>query len=130
MGNLRKVRQDFVETLEEAGIKSVHYNTENIKPPCAIIIPSENYVDLQANTLTMNQWNVSISVMLIAGGTGNNHLDELDDLIEKTVLVLSDPEKGACDIKKVVGPALAKLKNGNNYYTGLIEVEYQTYFLK
>ena len=115
--------------MQGAGIKAVHYNDENLKPPVAVVVPSEDYVDINATSMRMNTWNIKMSILIISGGTTNNNLDELDDLLEKTIMVLSDPNDGFCTLRRVLGPVPTKIKS-NSYYSALVEVEYQTQFTK
>ena len=71
----------------------------------------------------MNQWNVGISILLIASrGTDKRNADELDDLIEKTVLQLNDKE--GIDIDSVSSPGLLQLKK-NDYFGSIVSVHHQ-----
>lgn len=123
MGSLSNGRNDIKETLEEVGIKAVAYDTENILPPCAIVVPDGNYINLPTISQRMNQWNVGISILLIASrGTDKRNADELDDLIEKTVLCLND--KKGIDIDAVSAPQLLQLKK-NDYFGSIVSVHHQ-----
>lgn len=124
MGSLSQARQDIKESLEEIGIKAVAYDlTENLIPPVALVVPDENYINLPAVSQRMNQWNVGISILLIASrGTDKRNADELDDLIENTILMLND--KKGIDIESVSSPGQLQLKK-NDYFGSIVSVHYQ-----
>ena len=121
MGLLSTARQDIKETLELNGIKAVGYNEDNILAPVAIIVPDEMYILPPANKQKMNQLNVGISVLVVASrGLKDKHADELDDLIEKVVLLLDE----FMDIDYVTGPGKVSIKS-QDHLGAVIHVQYQ-----
>lgn len=123
MGNLRQARKDIVDLLKENGIKAVHYDEKNIIPMVAIVVPNDNYILPPSSKLKMKQWNVGLSILLIASkGTEERNVDELDDFIEKVVMLLARYVE--VDITSVTGPAHVSL-NGNSYLGSVVSIEYQ-----
>lgn len=123
MGNLKTARKDILETLEQAGIKAIAYDADTIIPPVAIVVPDDQYILPPARNQRMKQWNIGISILLIASkGTANRNADELDDLIEKTVLVLANYD--SIDIAGVTGPGKVRVK-GSDYLGSIVSVQHQ-----
>ncbi len=123
MGNLSKARKEIVDLLKEHGIKAIHYDEKNIIPMVAIVVPNDNYILPPSAKLRMKQWNVGLSILLIASkGTEERNVDELDDFIEKVVMLLARYVE--VDITSVTGPAHVSL-NGNSYLGSVVSIEYQ-----
>lgn len=128
MGQLTQMRKDLEETLNLEGIKTVSYDTKDVLPPVAIVVPDDPYIIPPARNQRMKQWNVSLTILLIASrGSETENADELDDLIEKTYKVLSSyPD--SIDINGVSAPAQIKIK-GNNHFASVVNIEYQKVIL-
>lgn len=121
MGELRKARVDFVESLEQNGIKAVHYNEENIIPPVAIVLPDELYITFPQNVQKMRQTNVGIAIVVISSrGTGNAQADELDDMIEKVHAIINP----YCQIESVSSPARMKVQN-KEHLGAVFQIQHQ-----
>jgi len=123
MARLKEVRKQLAETLQSYGIKTTTlFNTKNIKPPVNFITPTDNYISFAPQT-RMNAWNIQLSIVVVSGGSGEASIDEVDDLIEKTIMAIADPQGAEWTVDACSGPQKIKFEGqSNEYYAGVVIV--------
>lgn len=120
MNTLSEIRKDIANTLSEAGIRAVDFNSTKIVPPVAVVIPDENYLTVRGGD-RFGHYNVAIQVLILGPKAVEKvAATEMDDLILKAVTVL-DSE---FDVVNVSAPGEARL-NDVNYFGSIINIEIQ-----
>lgn len=127
MPKLKEVRKDLALTLTNYGIKTVSlFGTKDIRPPVNIITPTDNYISYK-NDARMNMWNVQLSVVVVSGGLSEANADEVDDLIEKTIMAVADPNAALWSVDAVSGPQKIKFEGqSKEYYCGVVILSTET----
>ena len=127
MPKLKDVRKDLALTLTNHGIKTVSlFGTKDIRPPVNIITPTDDYIRYKTNA-KMNMWNVQLSVVVVSGGLSEANADEVDDLIEATIMAVADPNAAFWTIDAVSGPQKIKFEGqSKEYYCGVVILSTET----
>ena len=109
-GPLKAERQSLKSTLEAAGITAFDHLPARYTPPAAVVLPGSPY--LVAGP-TFGEHTVTFDVELIAArGDNSVQTDELDDLIDKTVVALL---AAGWDLGDIAKPSMLQPREGEMY---------------
>ena len=117
---LTELRADIANVLDEAGIRSVDFNSTKIVPPLAVVIPDDEYVTVQDGGI-FGHYNVAIQVLLLGPkATEKVAAAVMDEMIMKAVTALDEE----FDVINVSAPGEARL-NDAVYFGSIINIEIQ-----
>lgn len=117
---LTTLRADVAEILSDAGIKAIHYQENRITPPCAIVIPDDNYVSFREGD-RFGYINVALQVLLLGPRTTERTGAEMFDGMILTALKALGDE---FDIATVQAPSEVMI-NEVEYFAVVITLEVQ-----
>jgi hypothetical protein len=118
---LTQFRAGVAEALEGGGVKAKEYVGELVTPPCAVVVPSEPYLELMPaqQRVPFGTYRLAVDVLVISGlSTAKTQADAMDALLEKALTAL-DAEY---DVQSVTRPGVITLK-GAKYLASTIRVE-------
>lgn len=118
MSEAGAAKAELALTLQEAGLDVYDYIPERVTPPVVVIRPAAPYI---APSSVGSTYDLNLELVIVAGfATNETTTDDLDDLIEQTLLAIpSDAGVGS-----VAQPYLLVL-NGNDYLATTINVDLQ-----
>lgn len=120
MNTLSEIRADVANTLNEAGIRAVDFNSTKVVPPVAVVIPDEQYLTVRTGD-RFGAYNVAIQVLILGPkATEKVAAVTMDELILKAVAALDEE----FDVINVSAPGEARL-NEANYFGSIINIEIQ-----
>ena len=107
-GTLKALRLDLKTLLEGAGLQAFDHLPSTFTPPAAVVLHGSPYL---AVGQTFGEHVVTFDVELVAGYSAANEVttDDLDDLIDKAVLVLLEDGWTLGDIAK---PSILDVQGG------------------
>lgn len=125
MNTLTTLREDVATTLTNAGIKTVHYQETRITPPCAMVVPDDNYVTYREGD-RFGFINVALQVVLLsARATNKGTAEAFDELILKALRALGDD----FDVINVQSP-MEVVVNEADHFAVIIQLEVQIHLGK
>lgn len=104
---LTELRQGVATSLEAAGVKSVEYTTETLRPPVAAVVPGEPYLSWgTSDTPFATPMTIHLDVLLLIAqvGSGKKEAARIDQMVEKAVAALSGHR-----ISRVTQPGVLRL---------------------
>jgi hypothetical protein len=111
-------KAELALTLQEAGLDVYDYIPERVTPPVVVIRSGSPYI---APSSVGSTYDLNLELVIVAGfATNETTIDDLDDLIEQTLLAIpSDAGVGS-----VASPYLLVM-NGNDHLATTINVDLQ-----
>ena len=120
VNQLTTLREDVAQVLRDAGIKSFHYQEERFTPPCALVVPSENYVTIREGD-PFGSINVAIQLLLIGEkATAKAGTEKFDEMILTALKALGEE----FDVIDVLAPDEIT-HNEVSYWASVISIEVQ-----
>jgi len=118
MSEVGAVKAELALTLQEAGLDVYDYVPERVTPPVVVIRPGSPYIEPSS---VGSCYETNLELVVVAGfATNETTTDELDDLIEQTLVALP----ADAGVGTVATPYLLSL-NGNDYLATTITVNLQ-----
>ena len=118
MSEAGAAKAELALTLQEAGLDVYDYIPERVTPPVVVIRSGSPYI---APSSVGSTYDLNLELVIVAGfATNETTIDDLDDLIEQTLLAIpSDAGVGS-----VASPYLLVM-NGNDHLATTINVDLQ-----
>jgi hypothetical protein len=118
---LTEFREGIATALTAGGVKAASYVGELVTPPCAVVVPSEPYMELmpRQERVPFGTYQIAVDVLVISGlSTAKTQAAGMDDLLEKALAAIDDKY----DVQSVTRPGVITLK-GAKHLASTIRVE-------
>ena len=116
-------RDAITQALSTGGVRALPYTSEDIRPPCAAVVPSEPYLRQETGdaAAAFGVLRVGFDVLLLAPRLeAKRTADGMDDLISLALAALEP-----FDVKRVSRPAEIQV-SGSKYLGAVITIEHDT----
>jgi hypothetical protein len=118
MSEAGAAKAELALTLQEAGLDVYDYVPERVTPPVLVLRPGSPYI---APGSVGSCYDLNLELVIVSGhATNETTSDDLDDLIEQTLVALPTD----AGVGSVAQPYLLSL-NGNDYLATTINIDLQ-----
>lgn len=118
MSELGAAKAELALTLQEAGLDVYDYIPERVTPPVVVIRSGSPYIQPSS---VGSEYLVNLELVVVAGfATNETSTDDLDDLIEQTVLAIPS-DAGFTNVSQ----PYTLVMNGNDYLATTIGIDLQ-----
>jgi hypothetical protein len=118
MSEVGAAKAELALTLQEAGLDVYDYIPERVTPPVVVIRSGSPYITPSS---VGNEYLVNLELVVVSGfATNETSTDDLDDLIEQTILAIP-ADAGFTDVAQ----PYTLVMNGNDYLATTIGIDLQ-----
>lgn len=121
--SLKEIRAGIAEALKDsdAGLKSIPYVSENITPPCTIVVPGRPYLASSGPDLSFGFTRVRHDVLIVGARDGaKRDADAIDDLIDMAWSALEEADYDAAEATR---PDVVTL-SGAKFLASVISIQH------